>query len=55
MACLIAAGQFSQINGQPPVVGEVVELYLAEETNGHGLRCESTRVRVAAEFEAGYQ
>lgn len=55
MACLIAAGQFSEIYGEPPVVGEVVELDLAEEAHGHGLRCESTRVRVAAEFEAGYQ
>jgi hypothetical protein len=50
---LVSAGQFSEIYGQPHVVGELVELDLAKESHRDGRGCESPRVGITAEFEAG--
>ena len=47
----VPAGEFSQINGQPPVMGEVVELDLAKEGTRDRRGSESPRVWVTTEFE----
>jgi len=51
----VPAGEFGQINGQPPVVGEVVELDLAKESSRDRRGRKSPRAWVAAEVEAGYE
>jgi hypothetical protein len=49
----VPAREFSQINGHPAVMGEVVELDLAKEDRRDGRGCKSPRVWITAELEAG--
>jgi len=49
----VPAAEFGQIYGQPPVMGEVVELDLAEKGSRDGSGSESPCVGITAEFEAG--
>jgi hypothetical protein len=53
MSGSVPARQFGQIDGHPAVMGEVVELNLAKEGSRDGRRCESPRIWISAEFEAG--
>jgi len=48
----VPAGEFGHINSHPPVMSEVVELDLAEESSRDRRGGESPRVRIATEFEA---
>jgi hypothetical protein len=49
----VPAREFSQINGHPAVVGEVVELNFAKEGSRNGRGCESPRVGISTKLEAG--
>ena len=49
----VPAGEFGHINGQPPVIGEVVELDFAKEGSRDGRGCKPPRARITTEFEAG--
>jgi hypothetical protein len=49
----VPAGEFGHINSQPCVVAEIEELNFTKEGSGDGRGCESPRVRIATEFEAG--
>ena len=49
----VPAGEFSHVDGHPRVVGEVEKLDLAEESSRDRRGCESPRIWIAAEFEAG--
>ena len=49
----VPAGEFGHMNSHPAVVGEVVELDLAEEGSRDRRGSESPRVGIAAELEAG--
>ena len=49
----VPAGEFGHINSHPPVMGEIEKFDFAKEGSRDGRRCESPRVGIAAEFEAG--
>jgi len=51
----VAAGEFGLIDGQPPVIREVIELDLAKHGSRDRRGSESPRVGITAEFEAGQQ
>jgi hypothetical protein len=49
----VPAGEFGHINSHPPVMGEIEKFGFAKEGSRDGRRCESPRVGITAEFEAG--
>jgi len=49
----VPAGEFSQIDGYPPVMGEVKDRHFVEQSSRDWRGGESPRVGIAAEFEAG--